>query len=66
MPNFRAIKISRGTIRPGYLGTISNPQIVLNTQKNLYLNHATPEYTYQNFPTPKNPEIENFNPPKIL
>ena len=35
--------------------------------KNPYLNQATKKKnTYQNVPTQKNPEIENFNPPKIL
>ena len=43
MPNFRAIKISRGTTQPGYEGTITNLQIVLNTQKTPYLNQATPK-----------------------
>ena len=33
MPNFRAIKNSKGTTRPGYAGTITNLQIVLNTRK---------------------------------
>ena len=64
MPNFRAIKICRGTIQQGYPVTISNLQIVFNTRKNPYLNHATPDFIYQNFPTPKHPEIENFNPQK--
>ena len=32
--------------------------LVLNTQKNSYLNQATWKNTYQNFPTQKNPEIE--------
>ena len=36
-----------------HLGTIMNPQIVFNTQKNLYLNQATQKNTCQNFPTPK-------------
>ena len=66
MPNFRAIKICRGTIQQGYPGTISNLQIVFNTPKNPYLNHATPDFIYQNFPTPKHPEKDNFNPQKIL
>ena len=39
-----------------------NLQIVLNTPKNPYLNQAIQKKTCQNFPTPKNPEIENFNP----
>ena len=34
--------------------------------KNPYLNQATKKNTCQNFPTQKNPEIENFKPPKIL
>ena len=46
-------------------GTITNLQIVLNTPKNPYLNQATQKHTCHNFPTPKNPEIENFHhPPK--
>ena len=35
----------RGTTRPGYVGTITNLQIVLNTPKNRYLNLATPKNT---------------------
>ena len=31
--NFRAINFSRGTTQPGYVGTIMNLQIVLNTPK---------------------------------
>ena len=38
--------------------------LVLNTPQNPYLNQATPKITCQNFPTQKNPKIENFNPPK--
>ena len=39
-------------MQQGYMGTTMNLQI---------------EDTYQNFPTPpKNPNIENFKPPKIL
>ena len=65
MPNLRAIKISRGTMRPGYARTITNLQIVLNTQKNPYLNQATQFKNYlPNFFFPKNPEIENFKPPE--
>ena len=30
------------------------------------LSQATQKNTYQNFPTRKNPEIENFKPPKIF
>ena len=47
---------SRGPTRPGYAGTITNLQIVLNIQKD----------TCQNFPNQKNPEIENFKPKEIL
>jgi len=68
MPNFRAIKISRGTTPPGYAGTVTNLQTEyifrLNTPKNPYLNQVTQKNTCQNFPTQKNPEIENFNPKK--
>ena len=55
---FPSLKISRGTTQPRYAGTI------LNTQKNPYLNQATQKHTCQNFPTPKNPEIENFHHPQ--
>ena len=64
MPNFRTTKISRGTMQPGYTGTITNFR--LNTQKNPYLNKATQKNTCQNFPTSKNSEIKNFKPTKIL
>ena len=60
MPNFRAIKISGGTTRPGNVATMTNLQISLNTPKSPYLNQTTQKNTCQNFPTPKNPEIENF------
>ena len=66
MLNFPAIKISRGTTQPGYAGTMTNLQIVLDTPKNPYLNQANPKNTCQNFPTPKNPETENLKPQKIL
>ena len=41
MPNFRAIKICRGTTRPGNVATITNLQIGLNTPKSPYLNQAS-------------------------
>ena len=68
MTNFRAIKISRGTMQPGYTRLLSqlNLLIVLNTPKNRYLNQATPKNTLQNFPSQKNREIKNFKPKKIL
>jgi len=43
-----------------------NLQIVLYTQKNPYLNQATPKKYLPNFPTQKNPRIENFKPKNIL
>ena len=64
MPKFRVIKISRGTTRRRYAGTITNLQIVSNTPKNSYLNQATQKITCQNFPTQKNLEIETFKPKK--
>ena len=51
-------------MRLGYMGTIRNLQIVLNTPKNSYLNQTTQKNTCQNFPARKNPEIENFKPKK--
>ena len=47
-------------------GTITNVQIVLNTQKNPYLNQPTQKNTCQNFSTQKKSEIENFTPINIL
>ena len=64
MPNFRAIKISRGTMRPGYARTITNLRIVLNTQKNPYFNQATQQNTCQNFPTQNIPKSNISNPKK--
>ena len=49
-----------------YAGTITNLHIVLNSQKNPYLNHATQKNTCQNFPTQKYPKIEILKPKKIL
>ena len=51
MPILQAIKISSATMRPGHAGTITNLQIVSNTQNNSYLNQAPPKNTCQNFPT---------------
>ena len=54
MPNLRAIKISRGTMRPGYPGTITNLQIVLNTQKILtWITLPNSKTTCQTFSSPK-------------
>ena len=51
------------TTQPGYVGTTMSLQIVLNTQKNPYLNQATQKKYWPNFATQKNPRIKNFNPP---
>ena len=51
----------RRPIQPGYAGTITNIQIVLNTQIKL-----PKKNTCQNSPTHKNPKIKNFKPKKIL
>ena len=64
MPNFRAIKNSSGATRPGYAGTITNLQNVWNTPKKSLLKSSHPQSTCQNFPTQRNPEIENFEPKK--
>ena len=64
MPNFRAIKNSSGAARPGYAGTITNLQNVWNTPKKSLLKSSHPKSTCQNFPTQRNPEIENFEPKK--
>ena len=66
MLNFRAVKISRGTMWPGYTGTITNLQIVWNTQKNPFSNQATQKSTCQNFPSQKNPKNRKFHIQKIL
>ena len=55
-PNFRPIKNFQKALNDL---TITNLRIVLNTPKNAYLNQAAP-----NFPTQKNPEMENFKSKK--
>ena len=68
MPNFQAIKIFRGTTQPGYAETITNLQIVLNTQKSLLKssypkNTCKPKFSYpkksrkRKFQTQKNSSI---------
>ena len=64
MPNFRAIKNSSGATRPGYAGTITNLQNVWNTPKKSLLKSSHRKSTCQNFPTQRNPEIENSEPKK--
>ena len=58
-------KISRGTTRPGYAGTVKNLPIVFEYPQNL-LKSNYEKNTCQNFPTKKKPEIENFKPIKIF
>ena len=62
----------RRTKRLGYAGTITNRQIVLNTQKSPFSNQATPKKYLPNFPTQKlldskisNP-IKSFDHPRDL
>ena len=65
MPNLRAIKISRGTMRPGYPRTITNLQIVLNTQKILtWIKLPNSKTTCQTFSSPKIPKSKISNRPK--
>ena len=66
MPNFQAIKIFRGPTWPKYVGTITNLQIVLNTDKKSLLKSSYPKNTCQNFLIQKNPEITYFKPKKFL
>ena len=58
MPNFWAVKIYL------YVGTITNLQIVLNTRKKSLLKSSNPKRYLPKFSTPKNPELENVEPPK--
>ena len=45
---------------------MKNRDISFEYPKNPYLKQATQNNACQTFPTPKNPEIENFKPKKIL
>ena len=51
------------TTRPGYAGTTTNLQIVLNTPKNPYLNQVTQKNTCQIF-LPKNSWNRKISSPK--
>ena len=53
-------------MRLGHAGTAKNLPIVLNTQKHPYLNRTTQKKYLPDFPTQKNPGIENFKPQKLL
>ena len=55
---------NRRTMRPRYAGTITNLQIVLNSQKNLYL-PSHPKNTCQIFLPQKIPESKISDPKKI-
>ena len=52
------------TTRLGYVGTTTNLQIVLNTEKNPFLNQATQKNTCQIFLPQKIPESKISNPKK--
>ena len=56
----------RRTTGPGYAGTAPNRQIVLNTQKNPFLNQANQKNTCQILLPKKIPESKISNPKKIL
>ena len=64
MPNIRVIKISKGTMQPGYMKPIMNLHIVLNNLKNPYLNQDTQKNFCQNFLTKEIPKLKISNPPK--
>ena len=50
----------------GYVETITNLQIVLNTQKNPYLNQATPKILDKIFQPKKTPKFKISHPKKPL
>ena len=60
MPNSRAIKFLESV---KWYNT-KNRNISFECPKKSLLKASYPKNTCQNFPTPKNPEIENFKPPK--
>ena len=64
MLNIRVVKISKGTMLPGYTETIMNLHIVLNTLKNPYLNQATQKNSCQHFLPKKIPKLKISNTPK--
>ena len=65
MPNFLAIKFPE-SIKINTDTTITNLQIVLNTQKNPYLNQAAQKILAKIFLPQKIPKIKYFKPPKLL
>ena len=64
--NYTARICGEHTQELSHAGTITNLQVVLNTQKHPYLNQPTQKNTCQSFTTEKKTEIENFTPIKIL
>ena len=64
--NYTARICGEHTQELSHAGTITNLQVVLNTQKHPYLNQPTQKNTCQSFMTKKKTEIENFTPIKIL
>ena len=66
MPNFRAIKISRGTMQPGWQGTISNIQIVLNNSQKSLLQSSYPKLYLPKFSYPKKSKILTPKNPLII
>ena len=56
------------TTTPGYVGTTTNPLIVLNTPKHPYLNQATKRYTCQiSYPKKsRNRKFQTFDHPRHL
>ena len=63
MPNFRTTKIFQETLNDI---TQKYNHLVLNNQKSPFVNQVTAKDSYQNVPTQKHPEIENFKPRKIV
>jgi len=54
----------RRTTRPGYAGTDHEPSDCFEYPKNPFLIQAAEKKNLPNFPTQKNPAIENFKPKK--
>ena len=54
----------RRITQPGYAGSTTNLQIILNTPRKSLIRSSHPKTHLPNFPTQKNPGIKNFQPPK--
>ena len=59
------VSASERKVSTNILKITTNLPIVLNTQKNPYLNQATKK-NLPNLPTQKNPRTENFKPKKFI